>query len=167
MTHSRLVSCAAALLLAAGCASFDGRSLVPGQSSVKDVETQLGKPADRLRVAGGDTIWYYPRAPMGRQTWAVRIAPDGTVRSVEQVLTEQNIRRIVPGKTTRDEARVIVGPPWRSSRIERMQREVWEYTMYNDTQWPWFLYLQFSDDGIVREVVMMKDYVNEQGGTKD
>lgn len=148
----------------AGCASFDGRGLVPGQSTAKDVEALMGRPADRLRVAGGDTIWYYTRAPMGKQTYAVRITPAGVVRSIDQLLTEQNLRNLVPGTSTRDQARELIGPPWRSTRLERMQREVWEYAMYNDSRLPFYLYVQFSSDGIVREVILLKDYVNEQGG---
>ena len=162
-----LLTAALAAFLLAGCASFDGRGLVPGQSTAKEVETLMGVPAERIRLPDGDTNWYYPRQPDGRMMFVVRMSPEGVMRSKDQLLTEQNIARLVPGTTTREEARVIVGPPWRVAQFERMQREVWEYYMYNAEQMNYFLYAQFSPDGIVREVIVLKDYTKEPGGNSD
>ena len=39
-----------ATLVTAGCASFDGRGLVPGQSSTADVERVMGAPAEKRQV---------------------------------------------------------------------------------------------------------------------
>ncbi len=163
-TICRVIAIAALL---GGCASFGGRGLVPGQSTSKDVEAAMGVPADRITVLGGDTIWYYPRQPLGRETYAVRLTPAGTVRSVQQLLTEENLKHIVAGTTTAGQVREILGPPWRTSRLERQQRDVWEYNMFNATQWDYFLYVQLSGDGIVREVLMLKDYSKEQGSDKE
>ncbi len=158
---------AAAALLLAGCASYNGRGLVGGVSTAADVEALMGKPAEQLKAADGDTIWFYSRQPSGRQMYAARIGPDGRMRSIEQTLTEQNIRNLVPGVTTIAQAREILGPPWRISRFERQQRDLWEYTMINITQWDYYLDVQFSYDGIVREVMMLKDYTKEMGSAKD
>lgn len=157
------------VFLLAGCASFDGRGLVPGQSTAKDVEALMGAPAERIKLADGDTNWYYPRQPTGRMMYAVRMSPGGVMRSREQLLTEQNIARLYRDTTTREQARVIVGPPWQVSRLERQGREVWEYNMFNAEQYDYFLYLQFSEDGILREAMMLKDYAKESGhdGGKD
>jgi hypothetical protein len=152
------------VLLLAGCASFDGRDLVPGQSTAKDVEALMGVPAERMKLPDGDATWYYPRQPTGRMMYAVRFSPDGVMRSREQLLTEQNIARLTRSVTTREQARAIVGPPWRVSRLERQERDVWEYYMFNAALEEYFLYLQFSYDGILREVMMLKDYVKEPGG---
>ena len=59
-----LALCVAALLLSS-CASYSGRGLVPGQSSAKDVETVMGAPKERITIAGGDSVWFYPRNPFG------------------------------------------------------------------------------------------------------
>jgi hypothetical protein len=150
-------------LVLAGCASFDGRGLVAGQSTAKDVEALMGAPAERIKLPDGDTNWYYPRQPTGRMMYAVRMSPDGVMRSREQLLTEQNIARLYRDTTTREQARVIVGPPWQVARFERQGREVWEYYMFNAELYDYFLYLQFSDDGILREVMMLKDYAKEHG----
>lgn len=152
------------VLLLAGCASFDGRGLVPGQSTERDVEALMGVPAERMKMPEGDTVLYYPRQPTGRMMYAVRIAPDGVMRSREQLLTEQNIARLLRDSTTREQARVIVGPPWKTSRLERQERDVWEYYMWNVEVEEYYLYLQFSYDGILREVMMLKEYKPSGGG---
>ncbi|HTP60702.1 MAG TPA: hypothetical protein VMJ14_01335 [Burkholderiales bacterium] len=151
-------------LALAGCASFDGRGLMPGKSTEQDVVALMGAPADRIKLQGGDTVLYYPRQPEGRMSYAAHLGPDGVLRSVDQLLTEPNIANLVRGTTTRAQARAILGPPWRTTRLERQQREVWEYKMYNQVQDKFFLYVQLSDDGIVQEVLMIKDYVDEPGG---
>lgn len=152
------------VVLLPGCASFDGRDLVPGQSTAKEVEALMGVPTERLKLPDGDSTWYYARQPTGRMMYAVRFSPDGVMRSREQLLTERNLVRLARDSSTREQARAIVGPPWQVSRLERQQREVWEYTMLNAELNDYFLYLQFSDDGILREVMMLKDYAKEPGG---
>jgi hypothetical protein len=147
-----------------GCASFDGRGLATGQSTAKDVEALMGVPTERIKLPDGDTAWYYSRQPTGRMMYAVRFSPDGVMRSKEQLLTEQNFARLTREMTTREQARVIVGPPWRTSKLERQQREVWEYTMYNADQEEFLLYLQFSYDGVLREVIVLRDYHKSPGG---
>jgi hypothetical protein len=153
-----LVAGVATLTVLAGCASFSGSSLVPGKSTAQEVEALMGVPAERIRLADGDTNWYYSRQPTGRMMFVLRMSPEGVVRSREQVLTEQNLTRLVRGVTTREQAREIVGPPWRISKLERQERDVWEYYMFNVAHEEYFLYLQFSYDGIVREVIMLQEY---------
>ena len=153
-----LLLVAALLALIPGCASFDGRGLVPGQSRTQDVEALMGMPVQSVKLPDGDTVLYYSRQPTGREMYAVRMSPDGVMRSIEQLLTEQNLTRLVRGSTTREQAREIVGPPWQIAQFERQQREVWEYYMYNVEALDYFLYLQFSYDGILREVILLQDY---------
>jgi len=156
----RLLLIALAALALASCASFDGYSLVPGKSTAAEVEATMGTPFERLPAAEGGTVWYYPRY---RQTFAVRVGPDGVVRSVDPLLVEPNIRRVAPGATTAAQAREILGPPLLVARNARLERDIWEYNMQNEQQWDYFLEVQFSYDGIVREVMMLKDYSKEMG----
>lgn len=152
---SPLVALAAALI--AGCASYGGSGLVAGSSTTSDVERVMGRPAEKLAAADGGSTWFYPHAPAGRDTYAVRIASDGKVRAVEQTLTEANVARLVAGASTTKEVREIFGPPNRAFRNERQQREIWEYLYYNPIQIPFIFYVQASADGIVREVVTIRD----------
>ena len=87
------------VLLLAGCASFDGRSLVPGQSTVAEVEKAMGPAAEKRPGPNGETVYYYPRLPWGYVSYAARIAPDGKLVALEQRLTEENIAKLKPGAT--------------------------------------------------------------------
>ncbi|MEW6687673.1 MAG: hypothetical protein AB1452_01150 [Pseudomonadota bacterium] len=156
-----ILLCAAVLL--AGCASYDGRGLVPGKSTSGDVQALMGSPAERLASADGGSVWYYPRNPAGLHTYAVRIGPDGVMRGIEQRLTVENMGKLVAGTTTAKQVRELLGPPWRVTRLERQRRDVWEYSMYDAVQDEHFLYVQFSGDGLVREVLLLRDLRKEQG----
>jgi hypothetical protein len=146
-----------ALLLASGCASFEGAGLVPGQSDAKKVEEMMGQPKERITLASGDTLWFYPHGPFGSTTDAVRLSPAGVVKSVEQVLTYENIARLKPGETSNRQVREILGPPSGTTHLDRQQRDVWIYPIKNQIQIPHCLNVQFSADGIVREVLTIRD----------
>ena len=104
-----------------------------------------------------EETWFYPRNPAGRHTYAARIAPGGALIALEQRLTEENMRRIVADRSTAKEVRALFGPPSLVTRLDRQEREVWEYRMFNTVQIPYNLYVQFSGDGIAREVLFLRD----------
>ena len=148
-----------AALLLAGCASLDGRSLVPGKASSAEVKALMGVPALELKRPSGDTQFYYTHYPNGRLTFVATIGPDDRLRGIEQRLTPLYIAKVAVGMRE-EEVRELFGPPREISRLPRQQRNVWEY--------PWrtaremrILWVQFSDDGIVREIVEMHDYEND------
>ena len=144
------------LLLLQACASYEGRGLAPG-SSVADVERIMGQPKEKVAGPDGDTTWFYPHNPFGRHTYAVQIAPDGRVRSVEQRLTVENMQRVVANASTMQDVRLLFGPPNRVIRNHRGDRQVWEYRMFNQIDIPHQLYVQYSDDGVVREMLFLRD----------
>lgn len=153
--------------LLSGCASYSGSSLVAGKSTAAEVESLMGKPAERVETPGGGAVLYYPRGPAGRETYAVVLGADGKVQAVEQRLTDANIAKLVVGTTTTKEVRELFGPPSRTARFPRLQRDVWEYPM-DPISMPFLLLVQFSSDGIVREVFKMKDYSAEPpSGSRD
>jgi hypothetical protein len=154
---ARASSVALALALAA-CAADTGRGLVNGQSTQQDVEKILGRPAETQAAAGGETIYWYPKLPWGHISYAVRIGADGHLIGAEQRLTEDNIKKIVPGQTTAKEVHDLLGPSYRPTRFERMERDIWTYPMrVPGRQLPqWFL-VQMSYDGVVRETYLMDD----------
>ncbi|MCX7961151.1 MAG: outer membrane protein assembly factor BamE [Burkholderiales bacterium] len=157
----------AALVGAAGCASYDGRGLVPGRSSAAEVEAQMGPPAERLALAGGESVWFYPRQPFGLQTFAVRMSADGRLLGIEPRLTEANLARIVAGSARREDVRALLGPPFEVGRLPRQGREVWAYRMETAARIRHDVYVQFSDDGVVREVLLVRDVQNEIGAERD
>ena len=146
------------LLVLAGCASYGGRGLTPGASSAVDVEALMGPAAEKVALPGGESVWFYPRQPYGLQTFAATISADGRLLDLEQRLTVQNVAKLLPGTATRADARALFGPPWRTSRLAISGREAWDYRMYNAVQAEYILTLQFSEDGVLRETLMLEDY---------
>jgi predicted small lipoprotein YifL len=145
----------------AGCAS--GPALVPGQSTVADVEAK--HPAEK-RVVGEETVYYFPELPWGYRSYAARVGADGRLIAVEQRLTEENLKKVVRGKTTGDEVRDLLGPPWEPIHYARMERDVWTYPMRipADPTPKWFV-VQVAADGIVRETFLFDDMnYNRWGG---
>jgi len=154
-THLLLLS---TVLLAAGCASFDGRGLAPGQSTSGDVERVMGAPIERRQV-GGETWLYYPRQPYGRKTFVARVGADGRLVALEQRLTDENVARIVPNTTRADQVRELLGPPWAAGHYARLDRNIWTWHMrrFGDPGIPVQLNVQMSPDGVVREVYILDE----------
>lgn len=98
------------LLLLAGCAAYDGRGLRPGESRGEDVIALMGAPALRWQDADGAQQFAYPRGPAGFHTYMVHLAPDGRLRSIENVLDEAHLARIRPGMGKEQVLRTL-GPP--------------------------------------------------------
>jgi hypothetical protein len=155
---NRIIALASAALLA-GCASYEGRGLEPGKAVARDVEALMGAPAERVALTNGEHVWFYPRQPYGRQTFAVRLAPDGTLRAIEQRLSEEYIAKLIPGVSTVKDVRELFGPPWKVTRFERQERDTWEWRVRVLHYDPRILVVQYSYDGVVREVMLLRDPV--------
>ncbi|HXM81548.1 MAG TPA: outer membrane protein assembly factor BamE [Burkholderiales bacterium] len=153
----KTISALVLALALTGCAGFSGWGLVPGQSSAEEVEALMGPAADTRQGPGGDTVRYYSRLPYGREMYAARIGSDGKLRAIEQRLTDENVAKLRLGVSRADDVRDLIGPPYRVDTFRRLEREVWTYKMYGGGTWPKDLYVQFSRDGIVREVMVMDD----------
>jgi len=141
----------------AGCAVAPqpGANLPPG-ASMGEAEAAMGKPKETLVDSAGHTVWFYPTAPEGRDTWAARFMPDGRLVNVEQRLTKENIARVVPGTTTQKQVQEIFGSPYKAYPLPRLPFEEWDYLVLVDNRK--FDYLvRFSADGIVREAYLLHD----------
>ena len=145
-----------AALLLAGCASFDGHTLVPGKATAQEVTALMGAPALALERPNGERLLYFTRYPFGRATFVATIGPDGLLRGIDQRLNYWNIYAVQAGMR-KDEVRELLGPPREISRLPRQQREVWEYPWRHAVRELRIMWVQFSDDGVVREVVEMHD----------
>ena len=140
----------------AGCASYDGRGLVPGRSTEAQVEALMGPAVDRRAGPDGEKLIYYSRLPFGREMYVATIGRDGNLKALEQRLQESYFAKVRPGITRADEIRALFGPPHRIDRFARMERDIWEY--------PWrgltsdrLLLVQYSYDGVVREFYSIED----------
>jgi len=146
-----------AMALVTGCASFDGRGLVPGKSTAAEVEALMGRSAQRLVFPNGNTALYFSRLPEGRAMFVVTLGPDGVMKSIEQRLVRENLKHVVAGVSTMQDVRELFGPPGGEGRLGRQARTWWEYK-YRDYSQGRVIWVQFSDDGVVREVLDMIDW---------
>lgn len=115
------------LLLASACAS---QQLRPGMSEAEVVQA-LGRPALELREPDGSRHLAYPSGPFGLHTYMARIAPDGRLRTVEQVLDDSRFDAIRPGMTS-DELLRHIGPPAERMRFDNLRQTSWDYR-FRDT----------------------------------
>lgn len=150
--------------LIGGCASYDGRGLVPGQATESDAIALMGRPAQTLDLPGGGKALYFPRLPWGRETFMVTTGADGRVRDRRQILVPENIKRIRAGTTTKEQVRELLGPPARIARAALKPLDYWEY--------PWLLveekrmlWVGIADDGVVRDVIEMHDLESDEPTT--
>ncbi|MBI2752869.1 MAG: outer membrane protein assembly factor BamE [Betaproteobacteria bacterium] len=142
--------------LLTGCASFDGRGLVAGKSTATEVAALMGAPSQTVALPNGDKALYFSRLPAGRAMYVVTVSSDGVMKSIEQRLTRQNLSRIVAGESTRRYVRELLGPPGLTGRLALQPREWWEYKLRDNYQ-KRIVWVQFSDDGLVREVLDLLD----------
>jgi len=155
--NMKVLLTAIAILVLAGCASFDGHGLAPGTPAAQ-VESVMGPAADK-RMHGGETWLYYPRQPYGMVNYVARFDAGGRLIAIEQRLTDENVAKIERGKWRADDVRDLLGPPYKVWPFPRMQRDIWDYRMMTAAagSTPQALYIQLSPDGIVREVYIMND----------
>lgn len=76
----------------------------------------------------------------------------------------EDMAKLTAGKSSTADVKSLLGPPLRVTRFDRMDRDVWEYRRYNDPMDEYHVSVQFSSDGIMREVVVVKDYNREPCG---
>ena len=150
----RLHACMLAALLA-GCAGAS--QLRPGLSSAEEVEARMGRAAEKRARPDGETWLYYPDQPFGRKMFVARVARDGKLVAVEQRLSEEYVGKLVPNQSRKDDVRDLLGPPYETLTIPRMQRETWSWHMRRYGDLPAGLHVQMSPDGIVREIYLLDE----------
>jgi hypothetical protein len=153
-----IVTCAAPFLALglSACVGLTGPALVPGESRASAIDARLGRVTEVHYLADGETVRYYSRQPWGHQTFAARLGADGRLRTLEQVMTEDNVARLHAGVSRMPEVRDVLGPPYSVDNYPRMEREVWSYKQAFNSQRK-DLIVQFSPDGVAREIFMVDE----------
>ncbi|MGH8642129.1 MAG: hypothetical protein ACRET6_10480 [Burkholderiales bacterium] len=131
------------------------RSLVPGQSTEADVRTRMGAPTDTRTDSNGDKLWEYATGPEGFHTHLVRMGTDGRVKEVTELLTEENLARVVPGKTTRAEVRNMLGKPADETTYRNGLAWSWRFRRMGVA--PSYMVVSFNPDGTARETIVIVD----------
>jgi len=144
-----------ALLLGAalaGCAS--PRSFAPGASLV-EVLARAGPPTDIRFDRNGDELWEYSTGPLGFETYLVRAGTDRKVKEVSQLLTDEQLEKIVPGTMTKADVRHILGKP--SEQTFSAAGTVWSWRFKRVGVQPGYLTVRFNPDNTVFERLAIID----------
>jgi len=141
-----------AIAALAGCAS--PRSFAPG-SSIVDVRARAGTPTDIRFDRNGDELWEYAQGPEGFETWLVRIGVDGKVKDVSQILTDEQLMKIVPGTMTKADAKNLLGRPSDESFTGAGTVWSWRFKRYGGS--PGYLTVRFNPDNTVYERIAIMD----------
>jgi len=143
----------------AGCAG--PRAMVPGQSTIVEMRAKVGTPTDIRFDRNGDELWEYATGPMGYETYLVRIGTDGKVREVTQILTEDQMMKLVPGTMTKADARNLLGRP--SDQTFTASGTVWSWRFMKFGVQPGYLTVRFNPDNTVMDRIVILD---PSGGTR-
>ena len=140
----------AVILLGAGCGSsgYDGSNLVPGVSTMAEVEKDMAPLKDKRPGPDGETVLWFPRLPDGRVSYAALIGKDGKLIAVEQRLTRHNLNLIKPGVSTENDVLDILGPPQSKQWFERLGTTAWSYNAQGIN--PQIYVVEVQKDGIVK-----------------
>ena len=143
----------------AGCAG--PRAMVPGQSTIVEMRARVGAPTDIRFDRNGDELWEYATGPMGYETYLVRIGTDGKVKEVTQILTEDQMMKVVPGTMTKADARNLLGRP--SDQTFTASGTVWSWRFMKFGVQPGYLTVRFNPDNTVMDRIVILD---PSGGTR-
>jgi hypothetical protein len=140
-------------LSVAGCVG--PRGLVSPQATSAETLARMGTPTDIRFDANGDELWEYATGPSGLETYLVRIGRDGRVRDVTQLLTQERLMTIEPGKSTRRDVRHLLGRP---SEVNFLHNgEAWSWRFRLGGVQTGHLAVGFNPDGTVRDRMVILD----------
>lgn len=154
-----LIRITAVLLIAGflgGCA-MPG-AIVPNATTADELQKRLGQPTDKRGNPQGGEFWEFAYGPEGTETWLFGIDQGRMVRSSMQLLTEERLRQIVPGKTTEAEVRALLGKP---SDITRYREETaWEWRARIGPDMGIYV-VRFGADGRAIQYSVLKDLATD------
>lgn len=130
------------------------RSLVPGQSTEADVRAQMGAPKE-TRADGADQVWEYPTGPEGLTNYAVRLGPDKRVKSVTQLVSEEQLEKVVVGKSSKTEVRQLLGRP--AEETVYYVGPTWYWRFMRNGISPGFLVVTFDQSGTATSKIAIID----------
>jgi hypothetical protein len=152
MKLAAVVTMLSVAALLGGCAG--ARSLVPGQSTEADVRAQMGAPKE-TRADGADQVWEYPTGPEGFTNYAVRLGPDKRVKSVTQLVSEEQLEKVVVGKSSKTDVRQLLGRPMEETVY--YVGPTWYWRFLRNGISPGFLVVTFDQSGTATSKIAIID----------
>ncbi|RPI48168.1 MAG: hypothetical protein EHM59_01860 [Betaproteobacteria bacterium] len=139
---SSLIPAFLIIAMLAGCAMPS--AIKPGVTTADELVQRLGQPTETRANPQGGESWDYVYGPEGVETWRFDVDSSRMVRSSTQLLTEERLKLIVPGKTTDADALALLGKP---REITRYREEIaWEWRVQLGHEYGIYV-VRFSPDG--------------------
>ena len=135
-------------LLLPGCDDANFSRLTPGQSTTETVRQVMGPPTQEWSDPDGSQTWEYPRTPEGIVNYMIDFAPDGKLRAIRQVLTEENFGRVQPGMT-REQIRRLLGRPAHERHFQLKNEYVWDWKIKGESGSDTYFNVSFDEGGKV------------------
>jgi hypothetical protein len=134
-----------ACTLLTGCAGYSpGKNIIGADRAA--VTALMGKPAQDVQLTeGSGRVWR--RGPYGSHTYFVELNRQGLVTRWEQVLAEENFKRIQPNQT-KAAVEALIGPSFIKTQLARNRGEVWAYRF--ETPFCIWFEIEFSAQYAVR-----------------
>ncbi|MGH8662037.1 MAG: outer membrane protein assembly factor BamE domain-containing protein [Burkholderiales bacterium] len=151
----RIATIVAVMMFAAaltGCASPG--SFAPG-TSIAVVRAKAGIPTDIRFDRNGEELWEYATGPSGIETYLLRFGTDGKVKEVTQLLTDEQLLKVVPGTMTKADVRYLLGRP--SEQSFTGAGTVWSWRFQRFGVAPGWLTVRFNPDNTVMERIAILD----------
>jgi len=146
----------------AGCAS--PRSVGAG-STLVEMLAKAGPPTDIRFDRNGDELWEYATGPQGHETYLVRAGADRRVKEVTQLLTDEQLQKIIPGTMTKADVRHLLGKP--SELSFTGAGTVWSWRFKRDGSQLGFLTVRFNPDNTVMERIAIMESSGGRAGGRD
>lgn len=102
-------------------------SLETGVTTMEGTRRLLGDP-DMTWQEGRETVWEYAFTPEGVRNYMLAFDANRILRRVDQVLTEDNFARVVPGMD-RQSIRRLLGRPATTVVFHGRGEEVWDWKL--------------------------------------
>lgn len=127
--------------LLAACASPPGVG-----SRDAEVRAYFGTPAAERTLADGSRVLDYSRAPLGHENWRVTLGPNGIVRSVRNLLVEENFAHVRPGMS-KAEVQEQLGRHAETMTFPNLAEEVLSWRFWGGQGQPMFFNGHFDPSG--------------------
>ena len=122
----RLLTACLLVFALTACDPFALNKLQPGVSTGYEVRDALGTPDNEWKNVDGSVTWEFSRRPNARENIMIVIGSDNIMRSMTQVLTEENFARVNTGMS-QDEVRRLLGKPLSVVKLDLKKQMVWDY----------------------------------------
>ncbi len=151
------------MLAMMGCDRVATGELQVGQSTVADLKAKMGEPFAVVKD-GDREIWEYPLGPEGVKTYRMTVNAQGVLEKIDQILTDENFKRIVAGMTM-DDVRKIIGKPGKDKRYGMSYNEITHVWKFNKDNSDLFFEVLIDGNGRVKSTGIA-DPALERGSSK-